>query len=72
MRLSENSLLRIGVVHPEHRQEILRKISQQRIKSNMLLLRDMERRQQTEEQGTIGRLEEEVEDLPRSVFPRLA
>ena len=50
MRLSENSLLRIGVVHPEHRQEILRKISQQRIKSNMLLLRDMERRQQTEEQ----------------------
>lgn len=50
MRLSENSLLRIGVVHPEHRQEILRKISQQRIKSNMLLLRDMERRQQNEEQ----------------------
>ena len=53
MRLSENSLLRIGVVHPEHRQEILRKISQQRIKSNMLLLRDMERRQQNEEQQSM-------------------
>ena len=49
-RLSENSLLRLGVVHPEHRQEILRKISKLRLRSNILLLRDMERRQQNEEQ----------------------
>jgi hypothetical protein len=49
-RLSENSLLRLGVVHPEHRQEILRKISKLRLRSNILLLRDMERRQQNDEQ----------------------
>ena len=49
-RLGENSLLRLGVVHPEHRQEILRKISKLRLKTSFLLLRDMERRQQNEEQ----------------------
>ena len=50
MRLNENSLLRLGVVHPEHRQEILRKITQQRLKTNIVLLKDMNRRQQNEEQ----------------------
>ena len=49
-RLSENSLLRLGVVHPEHRQEILRKISKLRLRSNIILLKDMEKRQQNEEQ----------------------
>ena len=52
-RLNENALLRLGVVHPEHRQEILRKISKQRLKSNIVLLKDMkdmERRQQQNEE----------------------
>ena len=49
-RLSEISLLRLGVVYPEHRQEILRKISKLRLRSNIILLKDMEKRQQNEEQ----------------------
>ena len=46
IRLSENSLLRLGVVHPEHRQAIWREISKLRLRTNILLLKDLERRQQ--------------------------
>ena len=43
IRLSENSLLRLGIVHPEHRQAIWREISKLRLKTNILLLKDLER-----------------------------
>ena len=50
IRLSENSLLRLGIVHPEHRQAIWREIAKLRLRTNILLLRDLERRQQLESQ----------------------
>ena len=33
VRLNENSLLRLGIVHPQHRQEILLNINKLRVKS---------------------------------------
>ena len=45
VRLGENSLLRLGVVHPEHRQAILRAVAKLRLRSNIVLLRDIERKQ---------------------------
>jgi hypothetical protein len=50
IRLSETSLLRLGIVHPEHRQAIWREIAKLRLKTNILLLRDLERRQQQQQQ----------------------
>jgi hypothetical protein len=45
IRLGENSLLRLGVVHPEHRQSILRAVAKLRLRTNIVLLRDIERRE---------------------------
>lgn len=42
VRLNENSLLRLEIVIPEHRQAILREISKLRLRTNILLLKDME------------------------------
>ena len=50
MRLSENSLLRLGIVHPEHRQAIWREISKLRLRTNILLLKDLEREKQQPEE----------------------
>ncbi len=50
VRLSENSLLRLGIVHPEHRQAVWREIAKLRLRTNILLLRDAERRQQQQQQ----------------------
>lgn len=44
VRLSENSLMRLGIVHPEHRQFIWREIAKLRLRSSILYLRDQERR----------------------------
>ena len=48
MRLTENSLLRLEIVIPEHRQAILREISKLRLRTNILLLKDMEMKQQAQ------------------------
>jgi len=48
IRLSEISLLRLGIANPEHRQAIWREIAKLRLRTNILLLRDLERRQQQE------------------------
>ena len=46
VRLNENSLLRLEIVIPEHRQAILREISKLRLRTNILLLKDMEKKHQ--------------------------
>lgn len=50
MRLNENSLLRLEIVIPEHRQAILREISKLRLRTNILLLKDMEKKSQIAQQ----------------------
>lgn len=51
VRLTENSLLRLEIVIPEHRQAILREIAKLRLRGNILLLKDMEMREvQTQSQ----------------------
>jgi len=42
--MNENSLMRLGIVHPEHRQYIWREIAKLRLRSSILYLRDQERR----------------------------
>lgn len=42
VRLTDNSLLRLEIVIPEHRQAILREISKLRLRSSILFLRDKE------------------------------
>jgi len=44
VRLNENSLLRLEIIIPEHRQAILREISKLRLRTNILLLKDMEKK----------------------------
>jgi len=44
VRMTENSLLRLGIAHPEHRQFIWREIGKLRLRSSILHLRDQERR----------------------------
>lgn len=44
VRMNENSLMRLGIVHPEHRQFIWREIAKLRLRSSILYLRDQERR----------------------------
>jgi hypothetical protein len=59
--LNENSLLRLGIVHPEHRQAIWREIAKLRLRTNILMLTDLERRgdavqqqqQQQEQDGNV-------------------
>lgn len=50
VRLSENSLLRLGIVHPEHRQAIWREIAKLRLRTNIVFLRDLERRSLQQQQ----------------------
>ena len=50
VRLNENSLLRIGIAHPEHRQDILREIAKLRLRTNIIQLRDLDRRQLVQQQ----------------------
>ena len=50
VRLNENSLLRLEIVIPEHRQAILREISKLRLRTNILLLKDMEKKSQISQQ----------------------
>jgi len=45
VRLTDNSLLRLEIVITEHRQAILREISKLRLRSNILLLKDIEMKQ---------------------------
>ena len=45
MRLTDNSLLCLEIVITEHRQAILREISKLRLRSNILLLKDIEMKQ---------------------------
>ena len=45
VRLTDNSLLRLEIVISEHRQAILREISKLRLRSNILLLKDIEMKQ---------------------------
>jgi len=44
VRMNENSLLRLGIIHPDHRQFIWREIGKLRLRSSILHLRDHERR----------------------------
>jgi len=44
VRLNENSLLRLGIVHPDHRQSILRAVAKLRLRYNIVALRDIERK----------------------------
>jgi len=44
VRMTENSLMRLGIIHPEHRQFIWREIAKLRLRSSILYLRDQERR----------------------------
>lgn len=44
VRMNENSLMRLGIIHPEHRQFIWREIAKLRLRSSILDLRDQERR----------------------------
>jgi len=44
VRMNENSLMRLGIIHPEHRQFIWREIAKLRLRSSILYLRDQERR----------------------------
>jgi hypothetical protein len=60
VRLTENSLLRLEIVNPEHRQAILREISKLRLRTNILLLKDMERRQSLLQKQLEQATEEEV------------
>ncbi|XP_059094101.1 protein aveugle-like [Tigriopus californicus] len=45
LRLNESSLLRLGIFHPEHRQAIWREITKLRLRTNILILRELEREQ---------------------------
>jgi len=44
VRMNENSLMRLGIIHPEHRQYIWREIAKLRLRTSILYLRDQERR----------------------------
>merc|ERR1719333_669215 len=44
VRMNENSLMRLGIIHPEHRQFIWREIAKLRLRSSIPYLRDQERR----------------------------
>lgn len=52
VRLTDNSLLRLEIVIPEHRQAILREISKLRLRSNILLLKDREMKLQVRSSTT--------------------
>lgn len=52
VRLTDNSLLRLEIVITEHRQAILREISKLRLRSNILLLKDIEMKQKLLQQAT--------------------
>ena len=43
VRMNENSLMRLGIIHPEHRQFIWREIGKLRLRTSILSLRDQER-----------------------------
>lgn len=45
LRLNEGSLLRLGIFHPEHRQAIWREITKLRLRTNIVILRELEREQ---------------------------
>ena len=47
VRLTDNSLLRLEIVNSQHRQAILREISKLRLRSNILLLKDIEMKQKS-------------------------
>jgi len=47
VRLTDNSLLRLEIVISDHRQAILREISKLRLRSNILLLKDIEMKQKS-------------------------
>ena len=53
VRLTDNSLLRLEIVIPEHRQAILREISKLRLRSNILLLKEIEMKQKSWPQQSI-------------------
>lgn len=44
IRMNENTLLRLGIVNTEHREAIWREIMKQRLKTNIMEIRDLERR----------------------------
>ena len=45
MRISEATLLRLGIDNPQHRQEVWREITKLRLKSDILEIRDLERKE---------------------------
>uniref|UniRef100_R4G818 Putative sarm protein with sterile alpha and armadillo motifs n=2 Tax=Rhodnius TaxID=13248 RepID=R4G818_RHOPR len=45
VRVNEGTLLRIGVDNPDHRQEFWREITKLRLKSDILEIRDLERKE---------------------------
>jgi len=44
IRMNDVSLERLGISNPEHREEIWRQITKLRLKSDILEMKDMERR----------------------------
>ncbi|XP_046406496.1 protein aveugle [Ischnura elegans] len=47
VRVNESTLLRLGVLNPDHRQEIWREIMKLKLKTDILEIRDLERRNNT-------------------------
>ncbi|CAH1400340.1 unnamed protein product [Nezara viridula] len=45
VRISEGTLLRLGIDNPLHRQEVWREITKLRLKSDILEIRDLERKE---------------------------
>ncbi|XP_044738676.1 protein aveugle [Chrysoperla carnea] len=43
VRINENTLLRLGIVNSEHREAIWREIMKQRLKTDIMEIRDLER-----------------------------
>nr|BAN21046.1 conserved hypothetical protein [Riptortus pedestris] len=44
VRISEGTLLRLGIDNPQHRQEVWREITKLRLKSDILEIKDLERK----------------------------
>lgn len=44
VRMHENTLLRLGIVNPQHREDIWREIMKLRLKTDILEIRDLERK----------------------------
>ena len=44
VRISESTLIRMGIDQPKHRQEIWREIMKLRLKTDIIEIRDLERR----------------------------